>query len=255
MIERTHVLAMLAALFVLTAVAGCGEGDDDLPKSTDGTYAVDDAPAGGDETTGADGADQTGGGERGPTGGDGGGALRPPTGGGTLPPPTGGGASGGVPVEPESAGRVAFAGLTAPVPDAWSMEPPSSSFRAVQMTVPGEREAGDAEFVVFVGIGGSVADNVQRWEGQFTDEDGNPVDAEIDERTVSDLRVTTAILSGEYSGGMNPRDYGEDKMMIQSIVEKPGGEKVFIRLLGPRETVQASREAFFGVIDGIEPAS
>lgn len=188
----------------------------------------------------------------------------PDRGGGQAPPiapPAGGGSAsptsppaepaGGQVDDPLGTARIAFAGLSAPVPLAWEREQPGSSMRAVQCRVPGVDGATDARLVVFVGIGGSNDSNISRWVGQFQGDDGQPVTPRVEETMVGDLRITTATLSGNFSGGMGVGDGGPGIMMVQSIVEKPGGEKVFIRLLGPIATVEAARPAFEALLRGI----
>ncbi|QOJ17652.1 MAG: hypothetical protein HRU76_08690 [Phycisphaeraceae bacterium] len=164
-------------------------------------------------------------------------------------PPGARGTPGGE--DPAGTRRISFSGLSAPVPLSWEPEQPGSSMRAVQLRVAGVDGAGEARLVVFVGIGGSNESNISRWVGQFQGEGGQPVTPRVDEITVGDLRITTATLSGTFSGGMGVGEGGPGIMMVQSIVEKPGGEKVFIRLLGPIATVEAARPAFEALLQGI----
>src|SRR5271166_1538547 len=61
--------------------------------------------------------------------------------------------------------------LKSRTPANWKMQAPSNKLRAYQFQVPrvdGDKE--DAELVVFYfgpGSGGSTADNLKRWKGQF----------------------------------------------------------------------------------------
>lgn len=152
-----------------------------------------------------------------------------------------------------SDGWLVFGRLTAPAPESWVREQPRGSMRAAQMRVPGADGAGDARLVVFTNIFGTVDQNVQRWVSQFTRDAGGPVIPHVEERTVGELRLTIVTLSGTYDGGMmNPDDTGPGRRMIQAIVESPRAEdKIFIRLLGPAATIEANREAFTALIDGL----
>lgn len=152
-----------------------------------------------------------------------------------------------------SDGWLVFGRLTAPAPESWVREQPRGSMRTAQMRVPGADGAGDARLVVFTNIFGTVEQNVQRWVLQFTGDAGGAVIPLVEERAVGDLHLTIVTLSGIYDGGtMNPDDSGPGRMMIQAIVESPGAEaKDFIRLLGPAATVEANREAFTALIDGL----
>jgi hypothetical protein len=71
--------------------------------------------------------------------------------------------------------------------------------------VQGDRNA--AECVVYffgVGQGGSIQDNVDRWEGQFKAPGGKPAPAKVIKIAVHGLAVTTIDVSGEYSGMGGP---------------------------------------------------
>jgi len=215
-----RALLIVVSFSAAFAMPGCDRNEIDAPTSEDGSYAVDGNNA-------ADSADNNGGNVDDAPDDD----------------------------RPRSAGpttTIRFAGLRAEAPQSWVSETPSSQMRAVQMTVPGAERADNASFVIFTGIGGGVAENVARWEGQFSSDSGEPVKAEVVEQTVGDLAVATAILSGTYTGGMQGEFAGPGVTMMQTLVKKPSGETIFIRLLGPSATVNAQRDAFFAMLGSME---
>ena len=148
--------------------------------------------------------------------------------------------------------QITFDGLSTQVPSSWESQRPRNDMRAVQMRVPGEGDAGDASFVAFSSIGGSVNQNISRWIGQFASEDDRHLSPDIEEIKVGDVDVTIVTINGDYDGGsMSPDDTGSNRTMIQAIVIQPFGDQTFLRLLGPSETVEANREAFDRMISGI----
>jgi hypothetical protein len=100
----------------------------------------------------------------------------------------------------------------------------SRPMRAANYSVPpaaGDTDAGECVAFFFgEGQGGSADANVKRWEGQFADAAGKPVQAtNVKLAKIAGLRVTTLEVAGTYSGMGGP--------MAQSKTLKPG-----YRLLG-----------------------
>jgi hypothetical protein len=110
--------------------------------------------------------------------------------------------------------------------------------------VAGDSE--DAECIVITfgpGSGGSVAQNIDRWKGQF-DATG---DAKQTTRDVSGMHVTTVEVAGTFKGGGMPGGPPAPPKpgfrMIASVVEAPDG-MWFFKLTGPDATVKAAASAF-----------
>lgn len=150
---------------------------------------------------------------------------------------------------------VSFTGLTMTAPADWTRETPGGAMRLVQLRVPGVGDAGEAQLVIFhLGPtgGGTVEANIERWRGQFSGPDGEPVEPAVTTAEANGVTLTTVELAGVYSGGMMAGGAGPepDRMMIQTIAEGPHG-KAFIRLLGPSRTVAANRNAFFAMLETV----
>lgn len=147
------------------------------------------------------------------------------------------------------------AGFRAPKPAAWVWTKPSMQFRTLQYTVPGEGDSTkSAELIVSVfvaGDGGPLDANIERWRGQFR-KNNEPVEAKRSSREVGPLKVEFVELEGEFMamGAPAPK---KDTLQLAAIVQAEG-RNVFFRLVGPKETVEANREAFNKLIDGLMPA-
>ena len=152
--------------------------------------------------------------------------------------------------------RTEAVGLRFAVPAAWTRVPAPSDVRAAEWRLP--RATGDAEdgevilFFFGAGKGGSAAENLERWYGQFTPADGRPARdaAVITQRTVRALRVTSVDLAGAYrstpSGAPKPGFH-----LLAAVIEGPGGPW-FLKVVGPEATVAAAREGFEGVLASLE---
>ena len=128
-------------------------------------------------------------------------------------------------------------------------------FRTLQYTVPGEGDSTKAAEVivsVFVaGDGGPLDANIERWRGQFR-KNNEPVEAKRSSKEVGPLKVEFVELEGDFMamGAPAPK---KDSLQLAAIVQAEG-RNVFFRLVGPKETVEANREAFNKMIDGLMPA-
>ncbi len=142
-------------------------------------------------------------------------------------------------------------------PPGWITETPTSSMRRAQYKLPkvsGDSE--DAEMVVFYfqGSGGGVQANIDRWGGQFTKLDGNPVkDAKTSHKTVHGIPLTIVDVNGTYVGGMGSSDTKPktDYRMLAAVAETESGPW-FFKLTGPAKTVAHWDPSFQSFLDTIQ---
>jgi hypothetical protein len=141
-------------------------------------------------------------------------------------------------------------GLTFQAPAAWKANPPSSPMRRAELKVPpveGDKEPAELVVFAFPGGAGTVEANVQRWQSQFKDADGNP--PRIESRTVKgkNVDVTRVETAGHYFPSQFPgRPKEPDRpnyRLLGAIVETPT-TGYFIKMVGPDKTMQAGRDAF-----------
>ena len=256
-----HLLSVLTALLLTLPLAACGD-DDGGEASEEISQAADQAPA--DEGPeiwpqdmgmgGAGNPHAVGGGNPHAGMGDphaGMGAGGDPHAGmgmGGGPPPTGGAA----PSPTGTAGGVKWE-----APEAFQPQPVSSRMRVAQYAFGGGGQT-PAEMVVYFfgpGQGGSVDENVQRWVNQFSQPDGSSSmeAADIEQKQVNGLAVTTVDVSGNFSAGMGPGQAGAGQRMLAAIARGPQGP-VFFKMVGPEAQMQAALPAFEQLVQSFEPA-
>jgi hypothetical protein len=147
-----------------------------------------------------------------------------------------------------------FLGLVAPKPATWIEHPPSSGMgRIANYTVPG-RNGGEAANinVYYFGRrqGGNVDSNIARWQSQFGPQpDGTQPEPIVERLEVDGMPVTVVELAGAWMK-MGQSWYTEDQLFIAAIVQTTEGN-VFIRFAGQTATVEANREAFVRMIEGL----
>lgn len=150
------------------------------------------------------------------------------------------------------------AGLQWTMPAGWKTEPAQAMRAATYSVAPiaGDRAAAECSVYFFgVGQGGSVADNLERWKGQFRGADGKPPLAQVAKRTVRGMNLTSIDTSGEYSGlggPMAPQRAVPGYRLLGAIVEGPGGN-IFVKFTGPTNTVEANRRKFDQLLASFQP--
>ena len=144
--------------------------------------------------------------------------------------------------------------LKSATPANWKSAKPENKFRAYQFTVPkadGDRK--DAEVVIFffgVGAGGSVDENVKRWQKMFIAAEGK-VSSSVEKFTVGKVNVTYLDISGTYvtkNPPFDPKAKEErhpDYRMLSVYFDSENGP-YFIRMTGPAKTVEQSKKGFDG---------
>ncbi len=150
-------------------------------------------------------------------------------------------------------------GLVWTDPPGWTVEPPSSSMRKAQYSVPaaaGDPEPGQcAVFYFGAGQGGDVKANVDRWAAQFADASGGHPVPQISEGRVAGLKVMRVSAEGTYTpspmmGGDGTPKPGQ--MLLGAIVEGADANW-FFKCTGPKKTMEASRPAFESLVESIHP--
>jgi hypothetical protein len=279
---RTRHLLLLCVSASLVAAACSKKKDADTapapaatgPESSEGDPRLAPSPGEGSEDTAGDphaglggdaGADNPHAGMGGdnPHAGMGGDNPHAGVGGGDSPHAGMGMGMGGPGKAPDKTadGRVILGPVTLAVPKSWQEKTPSSSMRAATWAIPGK--AGEAELAVFYfgtgGAGGAQA-NLDRWLGQFEQSDGSKSadKAKIEKKEIAGMPVTTVEVTGRYVASMTPgasekRD-NPDFMMLAAIVETSGGP-YYYKLVGPKDTVSASRKDFRGFIESQKPGA
>lgn len=156
-------------------------------------------------------------------------------------------------------GRLALGPFSFVPPSDWASRPVTSSMRAADFVLPGK--AGEAELIVFYfgpSGAGSIDDNVNRWVDQFQQPDGKSSRdaAKIEKTKFGGQDATYVSLTGRYvtqgmpGGGGGPVDK-PDQALLAAIVGSPSGPYYF-KLVGPKETVEASAKAFRGMLDSLK---
>jgi len=149
-------------------------------------------------------------------------------------------------------------GLRFEVPSAWREVRPSSSMRAAQIEIgPAEGDEEPAELVLFAfpGGAGGVEANVERWERQFVDEDGQPVEAKTETIENKATEVVFVEAAGRYVAAVRP---GSPQRLNKPGYRLLGGIALtpevgyFFKLVGPDKTIKEARPGFKSMLESLK---
>ncbi len=142
------------------------------------------------------------------------------------------------------AAALTVAGLTFDLPPGWIAEQPSSMMRLAQYRLPGD--AGAAELTVFSfgpGQGGDVQSNIDRWVAQFEPSATEAV-SDVESFDQENLKVWVVKARGNYTPAVmgpmvSPQAPKTRLALFGLIVEGAPQGSVFIKVIGPEETLRA----------------
>lgn len=146
-----------------------------------------------------------------------------------------------------AADTVEVAGLSATVPAAWKKEKPSNAMRVAQYSLPKVAgDADDAELSVFAfpGGSGSLKANLARQTAAFVDAGRTASDKEV---KIAGHDATLQDVTGTFK--KKPFPMAEDFQPVENyrqlyVVFEANKQQVYIKLLGPKETVAKHQKEF-----------
>lgn len=151
--------------------------------------------------------------------------------------------------------------LTLVLPEKWERKPPASRIVDHEFAAPAvEGDPAEARITV-MGAGGGIQANVDRWIGQFEQPDGSDSrdKTKVEKKRISDTDVYVVSVTGNYKdrpgGGpftQTPVVVREDYRMLSAIVATERQGHYFIKMYGPRKTVDAQEEAFAEMVASLK---
>ncbi len=151
---------------------------------------------------------------------------------------------------------VAEGKLSLTAPDKWKRVKPKFRMVEHEFAIPAaEGDAQDGRLMV-MGAGGTVQQNIDRWVKQFDGAGGAGVTPKVDKKSVAGQLVHTVDLAGDFTDvpGPNsglPGTKYTDYRMVAAIIESKEGN-YFVKLYGPKKTIDAAEADFHKMIDGLQ---
>ena len=141
---------------------------------------------------------------------------------------------------------------------AWEKVKPRSNMLEAEFKIPkvdGDERDGR---LTIMGAGGSVQANIDRWIGQFSAPSGGPVTGVKPTKTqVAGQTVHWVDISGTFADSMGgpfgPKTKRDNYRMLGTIIETKSNGKYFIKLYGPKPTIDANAKAYKELVNSLKP--
>jgi len=153
--------------------------------------------------------------------------------------------------QPTMPGRLLFLGLEAPISRLWHWQPPRASGQLADFVIPGPQGSEPAQLVIWApgrSRASIIEHTVPLWAKQFRT-GVLPAPPKLEHRNVAGMTVSVVELHGEFSG-MGGGWHRPNWRQLSAVFDGPDCPTV-VRLHGPSETVEAHREAFMRMVEGL----
>ena len=141
-------------------------------------------------------------------------------------------------------------------PGAWKKIQPKFDFYHAEFNIPkadGDEKEGR---ITFSQVGGSIDQNLDRWEGQFVDIDtANEEHVKKEKATISGLNVQMIRIAGTFQDGAGPfapKTKRADYVLIGAAIEMEKGANVYIKSYGPKKTMAANAKVIKEMIKAMK---
>ncbi len=146
--------------------------------------------------------------------------------------------------------------LTLQAPADWVNVKPKSNIVQYEFSAPklDEKEKDKAARITFTASGGSIADNLDRWYGQFEQPDKSSTKdkAKVEKFEVDGQTVHWVDIPGTFKDTMGAGPFAPSKAptlrenyrMLGAIIETKGMGNHYVKVTGPAETVEKLAEGF-----------
>jgi hypothetical protein len=146
--------------------------------------------------------------------------------------------------------------LTAPA--GWTKKEPASRIVEAEFAVPPAKGDESPGRLTAMGAGGSLEDNINRWAGQFVGPGGAAPKPQRDKATVGGAEVEIVDLSGTYKDSPGGPFAGgktimrDNYRMLGAIVQTKDKGNYFLKLYGPKATIDASAQGFQEMVKSLK---
>ena len=144
----------------------------------------------------------------------------------------------------------------------WKSVPPLSNMLEAELKIPSvDGDDADGRLTI-MGAGGSIEANIVRWQNQFVQEDGSDTadktkqeKQEIDGQTVNLVDITGTFMDavgGQFSG--KPKVERKNYRMLAAIIQTESEGNYFVKLYGPKSTIDKNAKRFKAMIKSLKVA-
>ena len=122
-----------------------------------------------------------------------------------------------------------------------------------------ETDSADGRLTI-MGAGGSIEANITRWQNQFKQPDGGSTaeKTKTEVKTIAGQKVNLVDITGNYidsPGGPfsgQPKIERENYRMLAAIIQTPASGNYFVKLYGPKATIDKNEQHFKSMIESLK---
>ena len=147
-------------------------------------------------------------------------------------------------------------------PAEWKSVPPKSQIVQFEFAAPADADKPENQArITVMGAGGPIADNINRWFGQFEQPDGSSTKdkSKVEKIEVAGQTIHLVDVPGTFkdSGGgpffqQRPPVMRENYRMLGAIIETKDMGQHFFKITGPAATVEKLKAGFRKMLEGLE---
>jgi hypothetical protein len=142
----------------------------------------------------------------------------------------------------------------------WKSVPPKSRMLEAELKIPRVGKDEQDGRLTIMGAGGSIEANIDRWKMQFTQEDGSDTKAKVEKKTIAGQTVNIVDISGTFLDAVGGPFSGQPKVerknyrMLAAIIQTKEDGNYFVKLYGPKGTIDKNADHFKSMIESLKVA-
>jgi hypothetical protein len=154
--------------------------------------------------------------------------------------------------------KVADDNLQFSVTGTWKAIPPKSRMLEAELQIPRVGKDEQDGRLTIMGAGGSIEANIDRWKQQFTQPDGSDTNAKVEKKTISGQTVNIVDITGTFLDSVGgpfsgqPKVEKENYRMLAAIIETKQDGNYFVKLYGPKSTIDKNADHFKAMIESLK---
>ena len=145
----------------------------------------------------------------------------------------------------------------------WKSVPPRSRMLEAELKIPRTGTDEEDGRLTIMGAGGSIEANIDRWRMQFTQPDGSDTKekTKVEKKTVSGQTVNMVDITGTFMDAVGGPFSGQPKVerknyrMLAAIIQTEKDGNYFVKLYGPKATIDKNVDHFKKMIKSLKVAN
>ncbi len=143
-------------------------------------------------------------------------------------------------------------------PKSWEKKQPKFNIVEAEFAPKCSKENVDPARLTIMASGGSVEANVERWIGQFSQEDASDTEEHTkqEEKKINGMKVQIVDIQGTYADSAGPfagnAVQRKGYRMLGAIIETKVVGNYYFKMYGPKETIDEHEKRFMDMIETIK---